>query len=156
MATLYATEPLPGPDPPPVMVTQAESLVAVHGHPGAVPTPIVPVPPTAGATMPVPPSVIAHGAAACVMVNSRLPMATCAARAEASRFAATDNPTLPLPVPEAPEVMVIQGASDDAVQSQPDAAVTGAVPLAPLLEPSNVGKLTPTEQVSPSCVTVKV
>ena len=71
-------------------------------------------------------------------------------------LAATDNPTLPLPLPVALDVMVTHAASDDAVQPQLAAAVTTAVPVAPLLEPLKAGKLTATEQVYASWVTVKV
>jgi len=45
-------------------------------------------------------------------------------REAAPVLAATDQATVPLPEPAAPEVMVIQDAFETAVQPQPAAAVT--------------------------------
>jgi hypothetical protein len=48
-------------------------------------------------------------------------------REEVAVFAATESETVPLPVPDAPEVTEIQDALLDAVQLQPEVAVTVAV-----------------------------
>jgi hypothetical protein len=45
--------------------------------------------------------------------------------------AATVYPTVPLPLPEAPEAIVIHAALLTAVHPQPAAAVTGTVPAPP-------------------------
>jgi hypothetical protein len=47
-------------------------------------------------------------------------------------FAATEYPTVPLPLPLLPEVIVIQAALLAAVQVQPVGAVTVTLPVPPL------------------------
>ncbi len=57
-------------------------------------------------------------------------MVSVAVRA-APAFAATENATLPFPLPDAPLVIVIQGADEVAVQVQSAVAVTATLPVPP-------------------------
>jgi len=70
-------------------------------------------------------------AAACVTVNVRLPIESEPARA-VSVFAATENATLPLPVPLAPETIASHGTMLEADHEQPAAVETAmGVPAPP-------------------------
>jgi hypothetical protein len=70
-ATLYETCPLPLPLVPPVMVIQETVLDAVHAHPVAAVTPIVPLAADAPGVAPDGESTYVHGAASCVIVVVR-------------------------------------------------------------------------------------
>jgi len=70
-------------------------------------------------------------AAACVTVNARLAIVSVPVR-EAPVFAATLNPTEPLAVPAAPDVIVIQEALLTAVHAHPLPADTATVPGPPV------------------------
>jgi hypothetical protein len=63
-----------------------------------------------------------------VIVNVWPPMVRVPVRSDPG-FAATANATVPLPMPEAPDVTVIQLAFDVAVHAQPAAAETATLPL---------------------------
>lgn len=127
------TLPLPVPLWPDVMVIHAALLVAVHAQPLVVVTatgpPVPPAPPIdtlVGCTE------NAHATAACDTVNVWPAIVSVPIRA-GPVFAATLKVTLPLPVPVAPDVMVIQDALLAAVQPQPAPAVTATLlPVAPL------------------------
>jgi len=73
-----------------------------------------------------------HGAgtAACVTVNVCPAIVRVPVRA-APAFAATANATVPLPLPVAPDVMVIHGALLLAVHAQPAVVVTSELPVPP-------------------------
>jgi hypothetical protein len=72
-----------------------------------------------------------HAAAAWVTVNVVPAIVMVPVRIEATVFAATLKPTVPLPEPVAPLVTVIQGALLPAVHAQPVATVTLLVPVPP-------------------------
>jgi hypothetical protein len=123
-----------------VTVSHGLLLAAVHVHPVPAVTPIVrPVFASAlsvnesGATEYVHPE-------DCEIVNVRPAIVMVPVRA-ADVLAATLKATVPLPVPAAPEVTVIQGADATAVQSHVVSAVTAmGVPVPPaLLNDADVG-----------------
>src|SRR5207247_10897528 len=68
---------------------------------------------------------------ACVIVRMRLPIVMLPCRLEVVAFAATVYRTSPLPVPLAPEAIVIHPTSTTAVHWQLFATVTDTVPVAP-------------------------
>ena len=72
------------------------------------------------------------GAAACEIANVWPPTAIVPLRA-APVLAETLNATVPLPLPDAPFVIVIHGAPADAVHEHPLEAVTLKLPDPPLL-----------------------
>ena len=70
-------------------------------------------------------------------------------------FGATAIPTLPLPVPEAPEVIVTQLTGLLAVQLQFGAVNTCIVAVPPVpVKDRKVGVTVKPQEVKPSCVTV--
>jgi hypothetical protein len=66
-----------------------------------------------------------------LIVNDRPAAVIVVERAVEPVFACTENATLPEPLPEAPEVIVTQGAAAAAVQAQPDAVLTVKLPVPP-------------------------
>jgi hypothetical protein len=70
-------------------------------------------------------------AAACVTVNVAPAIVSVPVRPVVTVFAATLNPTLPGPDPDAPLVSVIQAALLLAVHAQPAPAVTVLLPVPP-------------------------
>ena len=135
-AMLNATVPLPVPDAPMVTVSQGTLAAAVHAHDAADAVTVVdPVPPVSDTDCAVGAIVKVHGggaAAAWVTVNV-LPAATIVAdRVDVVVLAATVKPTVPLPVPDSPDVRVIHTALVDAVHAHvPAEAVTAIEPDAP-------------------------
>lgn len=90
-ATLNVTPPLPdvfGP-PPAVTVIHEALLVADQEQPVGIVTETTRVPPAEASESLVDESVAVHGAAACVIVNSRPPMAIVPVRADPAGFAST-------------------------------------------------------------------
>ena len=71
-------------------------------------------------------------------------------------LAATVNPTDPLPVAEAPDVMLIQAALETAVHAHVPAVVTVTDPFPPPTATVWLVAETEKEQLAPSCVTVNV
>jgi hypothetical protein len=131
-ATANATVPLPAPEAPPVMLTQdALSVAAVHAQLSAeAVSAMEPVPPEAGrfcAEGEIE-KVHATGAAACVTVNV-LPATMMVPLRLVPELASTRYSTDPLPLPDAPDVMVSQLVAAAAVQVQPDPATTRIVPV---------------------------
>jgi hypothetical protein len=127
--TLKPTVPLPEPVAPLVTVIQDALLAAVHAQPVATLTVLLPVPAEAlndwlegdidGEQV----------AAACVTVNVAPAIVSVPVRLDATVFAATLYPTVPLPEPVAPLVTVIHAALLAAVHAQPVAAVTALLPV---------------------------
>jgi hypothetical protein len=125
------TEPLPLPDAPLVMVIHGSDVVAVHAHPEAMVTvTAVPAPPATGTVSVVgliddaqlPASVTASVWPAMAMLPLR----------DGPVFAVVVKFTVPLPLPDAPDVIVIHGVVVVAVHAQPDAIVTATgVPAPP-------------------------
>jgi len=101
-------------------------------------------------------SVIVHGAPGWVTVKVWPPIVMVPVR-KAPVLALTLNVTDPLPVPLAPDVMVIQSALDVATQPHPAPAVTVTVPLvaADVVRFTETGEIA-TVQAAPACVTVNV
>ena len=79
-------------------------------------------------------------------------------RGDVALFAAIENATTPLPVPEPPEVIVIQESLLAAVQLQPAAVVTLALDdPAPAVGVSDTGDTLKVQgDVAAACVTVTV
>jgi hypothetical protein len=96
-----------------------------------------------------------HGAAACVMVRSRPPIAMVPVRVVPAGLAATRYVTVPLPEPEAPVSTVIQEAPETAVHPHPDATVTSTLPSAPAAAMFWVVGLNTASHAAPACVMTK-
>jgi len=149
-------EPLPDPVAPPVSVIQAALLAAVHAQPVARVTVLLPLPPAAENDCVVGEIDAVHGAAACVTVNVAPAIVSVPVRLDATVFAATLKPTVPLPEPVAPLVNVIQAALLAAVHAHPVAAVTLLLPVpAAAVKDCVVGEIAG-EQPAAACVTVNV
>lgn len=123
-ATRYATVPLPVPEPPSVMTIHEAPLVivAVHAHPPPVVIETEPSPLLKSNDWLVGLIEDMH-ALACETVKILPAMVKVPERALPT-FASTEYRTDPVPVPVAPEVMVIQGASLVATHAHPAAVVT--------------------------------
>jgi hypothetical protein len=134
-ATLNETLPLPVPDAPAVTVSQDAFDDDVHAQLGADAVTVnEPLPPLSVAFWLAGASEKVHvtGAAAWEMVKVR-PAAVIVPERAPPVFAATVNATVPGPVPSAPPVIAIHGASAAAVQAQVGAdGVTANEPLPPL------------------------
>jgi hypothetical protein len=148
------------PDPVPVepadIVTHAAPLAAVQVHPGVVVTVTVPLPPGAGSVALEGAIVYEQAAAACVTVNVLPPAVNVPVREVVAVFACTLYPTLPLPLPVPPAVMLIQLAPLVAVHPQPAGAVTLIVPPPPpATTVADAGEIVGAHG-TPAWVTVKV
>jgi hypothetical protein len=77
-------------------------------------------------------------------------------RVGASVYGATEYVTVPLPLPLAPEVIVIQLALLAAVQVQPVGAVTFTLPNPPMARKDCLAGTITYVQGAPACVTVNV
>jgi hypothetical protein len=141
--TEYPTVPLPVPEAPEVTVSHDAFDTAVRAQSLAdAERPTDPVPPVYGAVIPALPSRKEHPRPACTTVVFCPAMVTVPLRCDPLAFADTVNPTEPLPVPEAPEVIAIHATPLDAVQAHPVCVVTVAVPVSPAAPTVPAGKLT--------------
>jgi len=123
-ATLNPTEALPVPVAPEVTVIHGEVVSAVHEHVAPAEMVMAPAPPAAVADWPRGAIAYVHGVPpACATVNNK-PAIVMVPERPPPPFAATRNDTAPLPVPDSPEAIVIQGALLTAVQLQPAAVDT--------------------------------
>jgi len=149
------TLPLPLPLAPPVIVIQVSDVLAVQAQPGpAVTATAVPAPAVAGADWLVGLIEYAQGAA-CVMVCTWPPTVIVPVRA-APVLAATLYVKVPLPLPVAPAVMLIQVSDRVAVHAHPAAVVTVTdSPVAPATPIAADVGLSDVAQ-DPACVTVNV
>ena len=142
-AAVNVTPPLPVPDAPEVMAIQSGAFdAAVHVQFAALAVTLIdPPPPDIGTVCPFGAMLKLHagggggggggGGAACESVNVWPPMVMVPLRAPPV-FAAALKPTLPLPLPDAPEVTVIQsGALDVAVHAHAASVVTATDPVPP-------------------------
>ncbi|MFN7919502.1 MAG: hypothetical protein U0Q16_05360 [Bryobacteraceae bacterium] len=129
-AALNDTVPAPDPLVPPVTVIHEALLVADHPHPAAADTFTDPVPPAAGTLADPALSEYEHPKL-CTTVNV-CPAAVSVPVRAGPVLAATLNPTVPLPDPEAPDEIVIQASLLAAVQLQPvpETTLTDAAPPA--------------------------
>ena len=140
------------------MVIQLLLLVAVHPQPVPLDTVIEPLAaPDDGSVDEVGEMVVVHGAPACVTVKVLPPTVKVPVREVVTLLALTLYPTLPLPLPLAPDVTVIQEALLVAVHEHPVPAVTFTVPVAAadVVKLADVGRIVK-EQGAPGCVTVNV
>jgi hypothetical protein len=130
-ATLNPTLPDPDPDAPLVTVIQEALLLALHAQPAPAVTALVPVPPAAENDWLAGEMLYEQLAAACVTANVVPAIVSDPLRLVVAVFAATLNPTLPDPDPDAPLVTVIHDALLLALHAQPVAAVTLLLPVPP-------------------------
>ena len=153
--TLYATWPLPLPLAPPVRVIHEALLLAVHAHPEPAVTPTVAEPAADPSVAPTDESVKVHDAASCVTVKVRPAIVTVPVRGLVLVLAAIEYPTLPLPLPEPPDVIVIHDALLVAVHAHPVIPVTATEPVVAAAEtvvaPGEIENVQP-----PAWVTVNV
>ena len=156
VATSKVTEPFPDPVAPLVSVIHDALLAAVQPQPVATVTVLLPPAPAAVKDCAVGAIDGEQDAAACVTVNVAPAIVSVPVRLDATVFAATLNPVVPLPEPVAPLVTVIQGALLPAVHAQPVATVTLLLPVPPdAVKDWLVGEID-AEQEAASCVTVNV
>ena len=119
------------PELPALMVSHAALLVAVQPQPATAVTVMVPLPALAAGLAEVGVMVEVQGTPACVTVNVRPPAVSVPVRGAVLVFAAMVYATEPLPLPDAPELIVIHAALLVAVHAQPAGAVTFVEPLPP-------------------------
>jgi hypothetical protein len=147
---------VPDPVPEPVGVIHVWLLVAAHAQPAAAVTVNEPDAPAPAIVVFVGDSTYEHVLAAWVTVNVFPAIVNAPVRCTLTVLGATLNVTVPLPLPFAPAVMVIQLRVLDAVQAQPAPAVTLADPVPPAAgtdcELGEIAKV----QVEAACVTVNV
>jgi hypothetical protein len=129
-AALKTTTPLPVPDDPAVTVIHEAFDTAVHAQPPPAVTFVLPSPPPAAKSTVDGDSEKPHGAAACVTVNVWAAMVAVPVRA-APEFAATFSVTVPGPVPDPPEAIVIHPAFGTAVHAHEPPVVTVIVDIPP-------------------------
>ena len=162
-ATENCTVPLPVPEAPAVIDSHGTSTVAAHAQlwlEAVTSTELSTV--CAPMERALTDSVIEHvggGAAAWVTVNVRPPTVNVPVRGVVSLLAATENCTVPLPVPEAPAVIDSHGTLAVAAHAQP-------VPVNRFTDPVVLDALTDCELAdreyvhgvddTPDCVTIKV
>ena len=129
-AALNTTTPPPVPDEAEVTVIHGAFETAVHAHPAPALTVVLPSPPGAAMSMVVGDSEKPHGAAACDTVKVCAAIVAVPVRA-APVFCATFSLTVPGPVPELPDAMVIQEAFGAAVQAHELPVATATVDVPP-------------------------
>ncbi len=153
---LKVTVPLPLPLAPPLIVSQAALLAAVHMHPVAAVTPVVDEPAAEVSVGDVGDTPNVQLMPLCVTVTVWPATVSVPTRWAVDVFAGALKVTVPLPLPLAPPLIVSQAALLVAAQAQPVAAVTAVVDE-PAAEVSvrDVGD-TPNVQLMPLCVTVTV
>jgi hypothetical protein len=128
-----ATVPLPLPLAPDVMEIHDGALgTAVHVQPGDVVTLNEPVPPAIGTVAPDALSAYVQlGRTAAWLTVNVWPAMTMLSDRAVPRLGSTRKPTVPFPLPLAPEVNVIHDAPVVAIHAQPDAALTETDPAPP-------------------------
>jgi hypothetical protein len=147
------TVPLPVPEAPSVTLIHGAPLDDVQAQPAGAVTATL-VSPAAAAIVTCSGVIVKRQASPCETVNVRPPIVSVPER-WGPPFAAAVNPTVPLPVPAAPDEIESQLTSLVAVQLHPPPAVTLTVPFPPLTGASNVVDAREIEQPLP-CVTVNV
>jgi hypothetical protein len=137
-------------------VSHAALLEAVQPQPPTAVTVTVPPPADASTFADAGAIVELHGTPACVTLKVWPPTVSVPVRGVVVVFAATLYPAEPLPLPDAPEVIVIHPALLVEVHAQPVAAVTVIVPeLATSETLADAGAIVG-EHGAPACVTVNV
>ena len=154
VVALNVTVALPEPEAPPVTLSHAALLAAVHEHPAAVVTAVVEAPPAEVSVREVGETPKVQLIPFCVTVTVCPATVSVPVRWAVDVFAVALKVTVPLPLPLAPPLMVSQAALLVAAHVQPLAAVTAVVdePAAEV----NVDEVgdTPKVQLIPLCVTV--
>jgi hypothetical protein len=130
-ATVNVTLPEPDPVAPPVTLIHAALLLAVHEQPDPAVTTLLPDPPSLANVCVVGDALYEQLAPACVTVNVAPAIESVPLRLVVEVFAATENPAVPVPDPDAPLVTVIHAALLVALQAQPEPAVTVVLPEPP-------------------------
>jgi hypothetical protein len=130
-AALMPTVPLPLPLAPDVTLNHVSLLAAVHGQPVPAVTLTVPVPPAAVIAWLVGLIAYVHAAAAWLTVKVAPAIVKVPLREVVAVFAAALIPTVPLPLPLAPEVTLSHVSLLAAVHAQPAPAVTPTLPVPP-------------------------
>jgi hypothetical protein len=128
-ATVYGIVPLPEPAPVPPIVIHGALVVALHAQPVNVVKVTVPAPPPSVNDCVAGLAVYVQVPPAWVIVNGSPPIVSVAVRGLVVPLAATEYPTVPLPLPLAPLVIVTHGADEAAVHAQPPSAATATVPV---------------------------
>ena len=137
VATMKEAVPLPFPGPALMTATHATLLTVVHAHVDAAVTVLLPAPPSdVNDRVEGEIDVVQAPGALCVTVNVVPAIVRLPVRLVVPVFAATLNPTVPEPEPDAPLVSVIQAALLFADHAHPDPAVTVLLPVPP--SPANV------------------
>ena len=127
VAALNVTVPFPLPLAPPVTVSQAALLVAVHAHPVPLVTAVVNAPPAEVSVRDVGETVKVQPAPLCVTVTVLPATVSVPTRWAVDVFAVALKVTVPFPLPLAPPVTLSQAALLVAVQAHPGPAVTPVV-----------------------------
>jgi hypothetical protein len=117
-------------------VIQAALLTAFHAHPAVVVTFTLPVPPPAEKEAPVALSAKLQPVPSCVTMKNCPGSVIVVCRLLPPGFALTEKPTLPLPRPLAPEVIMTHEALLTAVHEQVLVVPTRKLP-APPADPNN-------------------
>lgn len=121
--------PLPDPDAAPVMWSHGALLVAVQAQPAVDAMPSGSAPPAAGAVCDAGDSVYAQARAVCEIVTLWPATVSDPVRGAVVGLAATLNAAAPLPVPEAPDVIVSHGLALVAVHVHPLVVATDTLPV---------------------------
>jgi hypothetical protein len=149
--------PLPVPLAPEVTVIHDALLVADREQPRVPVTDTLTLPPPAGTLVPVGDRLKLQGTAFCVTVKVWPAMITVPVREVPAVLAATLRPTVPLPVPLAPEVTVIHDALLVADRAQPVVPLTETLtPPPPAATVVLVGDSPNAPQAAAAWMTVKV
>jgi hypothetical protein len=151
-ATLSVTAPSPLPEAGLTVIHDA-LLVAVQAQPPGAVTATLEVPASASTDSVVGAAENVHARPAWVIVTVCPATVTVPVRALVSGLAATVSVTGPPPLPDA-GLTVIQGAALDAVQPQPEGAVTVTVEAPPPAATENVVGAAENVHATPACVTV--
>ena len=120
--------PPPVPLVPELMVIQGVLLLAVHAQPAAAVTVTLPLVLVCGADTLCGEIVVVHVTPAWVTVTGWPAIVNVPVRGVLAPLAAIDSDTVPVPLPVAPPVIVIQGSALVAVHEQPPTEVTVMVP----------------------------
>jgi hypothetical protein len=131
-STVNDAVPLAVPLAPAVTVIQLALLTAVHAHPVTADTVADPEPPVAAALSDDGEIEGVQGAPASLTVNVWPPIVTVPLRGVVLVFAGALNPTVPLPLPLAPDVTVSHALLLVAVHAQPVGAVIPTLPVPPV------------------------
>jgi hypothetical protein len=133
LSTVNEAVPLPDPFAPAVTVIQLTLLTVLHAQPVPAVTVLDPDVPFALAVSDDGEMVGVQGAAASLTVKVRPPIVSVPLRDVVVVLGSALKPTVPAPVPAAPDVTVSQLLLLVAVQSQPAGAVMPTLPVPPVL-----------------------